>query len=96
MLKITLAELKKSLYAIKNNNELQCIAGEQLVNINDNITFPLVNLYDILNGTLNMLNILKNRGFIDVKTIFENPITFIKNFYHLFKARKFNSSFLCI
>jgi uncharacterized protein YbcI len=37
MLKITLAELKKSLYAIKNNNELQCIAGEQLVNINNNI-----------------------------------------------------------
>ena len=72
MLKITLAELKKSLYAIKNNNELQCIAGEQLVNINDNITFPLVNLYDILNGTLNMLNILNNRGFIDVKKIFEN------------------------
>ena len=72
MLKITLVELKKSLYAIKNNNLLKCISGEQLINIDNNTTFPLVNLYDILNGTLNMLNILKNRGFIDVKTIFEN------------------------
>ena len=72
MLKITLLELKKSLYAIKDNNILKCIAGEQLINIENNTTFPLVNLYDILNGTLNMLNILKNRGFINVKTIFEN------------------------
>ena len=72
MLKITLLELKKSLYAIKDNNLLECIAGEQLINIENNTTFPLVNLYDILNGTLNMLNILKNRGFINVKTIFEN------------------------
>ena len=72
MLKITLVELKKSLYAIKNNNLLECIAGEQLINIENNTTFPLINLYDILNGSLNMLNILKNRGFIDVKTIFEN------------------------
>ena len=51
---------------------MDCIAGEQLINIENNTTFPLVNLYDILNGSLNMLNILKNRGFIDVKTIFEN------------------------
>jgi hypothetical protein len=72
MLKITLLELKKSLYAIKDNNLLKHIAGEQLVNIEDNTTFPLVNLYDILNGTLNMLNILKNRGFINVKKNFEN------------------------
>jgi hypothetical protein len=72
MLKITLLELKKSLYAIKDNNILKCIAGEQLINIENNTTFPLVNLYDILNGTLNMLNILKNRGFINVKKIFEN------------------------
>ena len=72
MLKITLLELKKCLYAIKDNNLLKHIAGEQLVNIEDNTTFPLVNLYDILNGTLNMLNILKNRGFINVKKNFEN------------------------
>jgi hypothetical protein len=71
MLKITLAELKKSLYAIKNNNILKCIAGEQLVNIDSNTTFPLVNVYDILNGTLNMLTILKNRGFIDVKKVYD-------------------------
>lgn len=72
MLKITLAELKKSLYAIKNNNTLQCISGEQIGNMDKNIIFPLVNLYDILNGTLNILNILNNRGFIDVKKIFED------------------------
>jgi hypothetical protein len=72
MLKITLAELKKSLYAIKNNNILQSIVGEQLANIDSNTVFPLVNTYDILNGTLNMLTILKNRGFIDVKKSFED------------------------
>jgi hypothetical protein len=75
MLKITLVELKKSLYSIKNNNNiLNCIAGDQIINIDkdNNITLSLINIYDVLNGTLNMLNILKNRGFINIKKIFED------------------------
>jgi hypothetical protein len=72
MLKITSTELKKSLNAVKENNLLLRIAGEQLVNIDSDTINPLVNIYDILNGTLNMLNILKKRGFIDVKNIFED------------------------
>lgn len=72
MFKITIAELKKSLYAIRNNNILNCTIGENLDTIYSDTIYPLINVYDILNGTLNMLNILKNRGFIDVKKIFEN------------------------
>lgn len=72
MFKITSTELKKSLNAVKENNLLLRIAGEQLINIDSNTINPLVNMYDILNGTLNMLNILKKRGFIDVKNIFED------------------------
>jgi hypothetical protein len=72
LIKITLAELKKSLNAIKNNNLLTYIISEQLVNIGNNMTFPLINLNDVLNGTLNILTLLNNRGFIDVKKVFEN------------------------
>jgi hypothetical protein len=97
MLKIILVELKKSLYAIKNNNVLNCIAGEQLVGIDNNTTFPLVNMYDVLNGTLNMLNILKNRGFINIKKIFENeyeqtePITINPILHNELKISLFES-----
>jgi hypothetical protein len=72
LIKIILTELKKSLNAIKNNNLLTRIHSEQLVNIDNNTTFPLINLNDVLNGTLNILTLLNNRGFIDVKKIFEN------------------------
>lgn len=72
LIKITLAELKKSLYAIKQNNLLKCVFGEQLININNENTCPLISLNGVLNGTLNILKILNNRGFIDVKKVFEN------------------------
>jgi len=73
LIKITLAELKKSLFVIKQNNLLKNIHVQQLINMTDSNTInPLNNLNDVLSGTHNILSVLKNRGFIDVTKVFED------------------------
>lgn len=73
LMKITLAELKKSLIVIKENNLLKNIHIQQLINmIDSNVPNPLNNLNDVLNGTHHILSVLKNRGFINVTKVFEN------------------------
>jgi hypothetical protein len=73
LIKITLAEIKKSLTVIKQNNLLKNIHIQQLINMTDSKTInPLNNLNDILSGTHYILSILKNRGFINVTKVFES------------------------